>query len=154
MSAFEEYIAEIEERKAQGLHPKPIDDSELLSEIIAQIKEVDHAHREDSLKFFTYNTLPGTTSAAGVKAQFLREIILRQVEVAKISPALAFEQLSHMKGGPSIGVLLDLALGEDAVIAGQAAAVLKTQVFLYEACLLYTSPSPRDKRQSRMPSSA
>ena len=24
----------------------------------------------------------------------------------------------------------------------------------YEPCLLYTSPSPRDKRQSRMPSSA
>ena len=25
---------------------------------------------------------------------------------------------------------------------------------VYESCLLYTSPSPRDKRQSRMPSSA
>ena len=25
---------------------------------------------------------------------------------------------------------------------------------LYDTCLLYTSPSPRDKRQSRMPSSA
>ena len=25
---------------------------------------------------------------------------------------------------------------------------------LFESCLLYTSPSPRDKRQSRMPSSA
>ena len=25
---------------------------------------------------------------------------------------------------------------------------------LTQACLLYTSPSPRDKRQSRMPSSA
>ena len=25
---------------------------------------------------------------------------------------------------------------------------------LYYVCLLYTSPSPRDKRQSRMPSSA
>ena len=25
---------------------------------------------------------------------------------------------------------------------------------LHETCLLYTSPSPRDKRQSRMPSSA
>ena len=25
---------------------------------------------------------------------------------------------------------------------------------LYQRCLLYTSPSPRDKRQSRMPSSA
>ena len=32
---------------------------------------------------------------------------------------------------------------------------LKDDEFLiYEACLLYTSPSPRDKRQSRMPSSA
>ena len=25
---------------------------------------------------------------------------------------------------------------------------------VFESCLLYTSPSPRDKRQSRMPSSA
>ena len=60
MSSFEEYIAEIEERKAQGLHPKPIDDSVLLSEIIAQIKDVDHAHREDSLKSVSYThlTLP------------------------------------------------------------------------------------------------
>ena len=27
-------------------------------------------------------------------------------------------------------------------------------VLQYNVCLLYTSPSPRDKRQSRMPSSA
>ena len=38
-----------------------------------------------------------------------------------------------MKGGPSIEVLLDLALGEDQAIAARAAEVLKTQVFLYEA---------------------
>ena len=38
-----------------------------------------------------------------------------------------------MKGGTSIDVLLDLALGDDEAIAGQAAEVLKTQVFLYEA---------------------
>ena len=30
----------------------------------------------------------------------------------------------------------------------------KVDVDYFEACLLYTSPSPRDKRQSRMPSSA
>ena len=29
-----------------------------------------------------------------------------------------------------------------------------SQLHLYGDCLLYTSPSPRDKRQSRMPSSA
>ena len=33
-------------------------------------------------------------------------------------------------------------------------AVLSRQSGLIEDCLLYTSPSPRDKRQSRMPSSA
>lgn len=133
MNIYEDYIKEIEERKKQGLHPKPIDGDELLSEIIAQIKDVNNAHREDSLNFFIYNTLPGTTSAAGVKAKFLKEIILGESVVKEISAAFAFEQLSHMKGGPSIEVLLDLALGKDASIAEEAAKVLKTQVFLYEA---------------------
>ncbi|RYJ39518.1 Bifunctional aconitate hydratase 2/2-methylisocitrate dehydratase [Flavobacterium anhuiense] len=133
MSIYQDYLQEIEERKNQGLHPKPIDGAELLSEIIAQIKDVDNAYREDSLKFFIYNTLPGTTSAAGEKAKFLKEIILGQSVVKEITPAFAFELLSHMKGGPSIEVLLDLALGNDAAIAKQASDVLKTQVFLYDA---------------------
>ncbi|MBD0402111.1 bifunctional aconitate hydratase 2/2-methylisocitrate dehydratase [Flammeovirga sp. EKP202] len=133
MSRYNEYLKEIEERKAQGLHPKPIDDAELLSEVIEQIKDTGNEYREDSLNFFIYNTLPGTTSAAGVKAKFLKEIILGEVAVAEISSEFAFEQLSHMKGGPSIEVLLDLALGADAKIAEEASKVLKTQVFLYEA---------------------
>ena len=132
MNAFEAYITEIEDRKSQGLNPKPIDDSKLLSEIIALIKDTDNVHREKSLKFFIYNTLPGTTSAAGVKAQFLKEIILGESHVEEISVAFAFELLSHMKGGPSIEVLLDLALDDNADIAKEAATVMKTQVFLYE----------------------
>ena len=133
MNIYNDYLKEIEERKAQGLHPKPIDGAELLSTIIAQIKEVDNANREDSLKFFIYNVVPGTTPAAGVKATFLKEIILGDSAVIEITPAFAFELLSHMKGGPSIEVLLDLALGNDAAIAKEAAEVLKTQFFLYEA---------------------
>lgn len=133
MNTYSEYIKEIEERKEQGLHPKPIDGAELLSEIITQIKDLGNPDREDSVKFFIYNTLPGTTSAAGVKAQFLKEIILGEAIVAEISPDFAFELLSHMKGGPSIKVLLDLALGDHAANAQKAADVLKTQVFLYEA---------------------
>jgi aconitate hydratase 2 / 2-methylisocitrate dehydratase len=133
MNAYQEYIKEIEERKTQGLHPKPIDGAELLSEIIAQIKDNGNEYREDSLKFFIYNTLPGTTSAAAEKAKFLKEIILGQETVAEITPAFAFELLSHMKGGPSIIALLDLALGNDLSIAKQAADVLKTQVYLYDA---------------------
>ncbi|MEA1988032.1 MAG: bifunctional aconitate hydratase 2/2-methylisocitrate dehydratase [Pseudomonadota bacterium] len=134
MSLYTEYMDEIETRnKELGLHPKPIDSAELLSEIIAQVKDTGNKYREDSLKFFIYNTLPGTTPAASVKAQFLKEIILGQETVAEITPEFAFELLSHMKGGPSIEVLLDLALSDNEVVAKPAAEVLKTQVFLYEA---------------------
>ncbi|MGB1556415.1 MAG: bifunctional aconitate hydratase 2/2-methylisocitrate dehydratase [Oceanococcaceae bacterium] len=133
MSLYQNYLDEIATRKAEGLHPKPIEDGALVEELIAHIKDTAHAHREDSLKFFIYNTLPGTTSAAGSKARFLKEIILGEASVAEIQPAFAFELLSHMKGGPSVEVLLDLALDNDVSIAQQAAEVLKTQVFLYEA---------------------
>ena len=56
MSHYTEYIKEIEERKTQGLNPKPIDGSELLAEIISQIKDPDNEHREQSLNFLIYST--------------------------------------------------------------------------------------------------
>jgi len=133
MSIYKDYIKEIAARKIQVLDPLPIDGAELLSEIIAQIKDLDNADRKDSLNFFIYNVLPGTTSAAGVKSKFLKEIILGESKVEEITPAFAFELLSHMKGGPSVEVLLDLALGNNEAIATEAAKVLKTQVFLYDA---------------------
>ena len=133
MSLYQDYLQEIADRKENCLHPKPIDGAELTSEIIAQIKDLDHEHRKGSLDFLIYNTLPGTTSAAGEKAHFLKEIIKGSTVVKEISPTFAFELLSHMKGGSSIGVLLDLALSSDLEVAQEAAKVLKTQVFLYEA---------------------
>ena len=39
----------------------------------------------------------------------------------------------------------------DGVLGPELMDLMKAQA---ESCLLYTSPSPRDKRQSRMPSSA
>ncbi len=133
MSNYSDYLEEIEVRKKDlGLNPKPIDSAELLSEIIAQIKDTGNAEREASLNFFIYNTLPGTTPAAGVKAAFLKDIALGNETVAEISPEFALEQLSHMKGGPSVEALLDIALSDDAQ-AKAAGEVLKSQVFLYDA---------------------
>ena len=133
MALYDAYLENIETRKQQGLSAKPIDDGDLLAEIIGLIKQPDNGHRADALHYFIYNTLPGTTSAAGEKAAFLKEIILGQATVDEISTDFAFELLSHMKGGPSVEVLLDVALGEDAALAVQAGDVLKTQIFLYEA---------------------
>ena len=129
---YNKYLQEIEERKGQGLDPQPIDGADLLSEIIAQIKE-GNENKVQCLKFFIYNTLPGTTRAAGVKAKFLKEIILSEYLIEEISVDFAYELISHMKGGPSIEVLLDIALGSDVSAASKASKVLKTQVFLYEA---------------------
>ena len=133
MNFYATYLDEIENRKEQGLNPKPIDNGALVKELVLQIKDDKNKYREDSLKFLIYNTLPGTTSAAGEKSKFLKEIILGDIIVKEIPPSFALELLSHMKGGPSIDVLLDLTLGDDLLIAKDAAKILKTQVFLYEA---------------------
>ncbi len=133
MNIYQDYIKEIQKRKEQGLNPKPIDDGHLLTEIIKQIVDINHIYRSESINFFIYNVIPGTTSAAVVKSKFLKDIILNNYFVEEISPSFAFELLSHMKGGPSIEVLIDLALGNDRSNIKEASRILKTQVFLYEA---------------------
>ena len=128
---YQDYLSEIEKRKEVNLSPKPIEDDQLLSEIISNIKDLNHQDRKSCINFFKYNTLPGTTKAAKVKSDFLKEIIQDKINVKEISVELAFELLSHMKGGPSVKVLLDIALSE-MKIAKKAAEILKSQVFLYE----------------------
>ena len=65
--------------------------------------------------------------------------------------------LARLVDGAGVDVIL---VGDSAsnVMAGQVTTVPMTlDHMIYHAqcvCLLYTSPSPRDKRQSRMPSSA
>ena len=137
MTLYKKYIEQNNERKKSGLNPKPIDSGELLSEIINQIVDLNHADREASLNFFIYNVIPGTTSAAKVKAEFLKKIIIGDKKVKEISPEFAFELLSHMKGGPSVQVLIDLISENDLTNARNATNVLKNQVFLYEADMDY-----------------
>ena len=133
MTEYKKYINEIEKRKALNLNPKPIDTDNLIKEIILQIKDENHPEREKSLDFLIYNVLPGTTSAAVIKADFLKDIIIKKENIKEINEDFAFELLSHMKGGQSIKVLLDLAFSDNKNIASKAGKVLKTQVFLYEA---------------------
>ena len=133
MDLYRTYLTEIENRKSEGLQPKPIDDGNLLKELITHIKNPTSNERGNCIDFLIYNTLPGTTSAAAEKAKLLKEIITGKFKLEEISPEFAFTLLSHMKGGPSIEVLIDLALGKDSEIAGQAAKILMEQIFLYEA---------------------
>ncbi len=133
MSLYEAYLNDIAERKEKGLHPKPIDSSELIKEIIDYVIDEKSEQRENCLEFLIYNILPGTTDAALIKSKFLKNIILKNIEIKEISVSFAFELLSHMKGGPSIKVLLDLALGDNTSLAEKASKILMRQVFLYDS---------------------
>ena len=54
MNTYREYLQEIEERKGQGLHPKPIEDAELINEIIEQIKDTNTSiEKAPSISLFT-----------------------------------------------------------------------------------------------------
>ena len=48
----------------------------------------------------------------------------------------------------------DLVAGKDALIFPGQGAIVDCMKHLVGTCLLYTSPSPRDRTRSRMPSSA
>ena len=52
---------------------------------------------------------------------------------------------------PALALLAILAIGDDIIFNRLALDFVPDEV---KACLLYTSPSPRDQRGSRMPSSA
>ena len=68
---------------------------------------------------------------------------------AKLLASLGFEALATTSAG------LAFSLGRpDAEGALSLEDTLDNAGEIVDACLLYTSPSPRDKRQSRMPSSA
>ena len=51
-------------------------------------------------------------------------------------------------------LIIDLEMGWDIATAAKTDALADTLSYKDVACLLYTSPSPRDVEESRMPSSA
>ena len=83
MTYYTDYLEEISTRKKQGLHAKPIDNLSLMEEIIQQIKDDNNVYRKESLHYFIYNTLPGTTGSASAKAGFLKDIALNKNELKK-----------------------------------------------------------------------
>ena len=78
------------------------------------------------------------------------DILFEQVKIGPLTAKNRFYQVPHCNGG---GYRDPSAAAEMRGIKSQGGwGVIFTEQC--EICLLYTSPSPRDKRQSRMPSSA
>ena len=85
------------------------------------------------------------------------------VDSGMLSRLVRADQLSSIRRSVLTAIPVNVALGvagmlvainSGLVLEGVLWFVLSSAVNLGRICLLYTSPSPRDKRQSRMPSSA
>ena len=78
--------------------------------------------------------------------KILEKINLLENDVAKIKDSDFPNKTNELKNQIKSGKKLDEVLPEAFAYVREASH--------RSSCLLYTSPSPRDKRQSRMPSSA
>jgi len=78
MELLEAYFNEIKDRQTQDLSAKPIENGELVKELIREIKSSNSIYRKPALNLLIYNVLPGTTSAAHQKAEFLQDLIYRK----------------------------------------------------------------------------
>ena len=96
----------------------------------------------DSVKD-TLTTVDAMKAASKTLKTEFKKVDIDQIEDVQDDLADMMEDMNEVQDalGRSYGI------GDDVDEAGE----LRVQVRL---CLLYTSPSPRDKRQSRMPSSA
>ena len=86
-------------------------------------------------------------------------ISLAILALAVTRPAPGREDLDRIQPGGVVRVVATLAITGAFIAVWSLGTVIlfgyRIEVFpVAAACLLYTSPSPRDKRQSRMPSSA
>ena len=108
---------------------------------------------------------PHAPSGAMVNAAELAELaknvqgvlLIDEAYVDFIDPALDYDLTPLLKDAPNLILLRSFSKGYS--LAGLRCGYLLGHAglikpMLEKTCLLYTSPSPRDKRQSRMPSSA
>ena len=94
----------------------------------------------------------------------IRDVALRRIIDSRGNPTIEAEIRTKTgfgraaaPAGASTGTHEAMAWPEGSVAKGMKIAeekILPQLIGLSSDCLLYTSPSPRDKRQSRMPSSA
>ena len=86
--------------------------------------------------------------------KILATVVLFTVLISSNATASRFENVKIGSILPHIGGVIFFNIKDVSLDNVQGAGSCATASAGYYSCLLYTSPSPRDKRQSRMPSSA
>ena len=96
----------------------------------------------------------GITLEIPAKAEYLSLVRAVVVSAAALDPAVEDQRLEDLR--LAVSEATTNAIRSHANLGSEERITIRCGLTAdrIEVCLLYTSPSPRDKRQSRMPSSA
>ena len=125
--------------------------------------DVHNVYRDDECTKTFYSPVERSASAApNAAVQGIEAFYILQYSATSNSPIVTniVPNTQNNGGGPNItlgqGTLISGAFQTVTIASGPKNLVvpLNAQTAYYYICLLYTSPSPRDRTRSRMPSSA
>ena len=96
--------------------------------------------------------LPGDTNS--LNSLFGGELLARMDRVASIAAIKHSEQVVVTASVNNVAFGEPVPVGSILTIEAKVSRAFKSSMEVFIDCLLYTSPSPRDRTRSRMPSSA
>ena len=125
---LQNYQKHKQERQEQGLPPLPLDASQ--TQELVKIFENGVAD-EFCLDLLINQVPPGVDESAYVKAAFLKDIALENIEIELISPAKAIELLGTMLGGYSVEALVEILKANK--FGPQVVNALKNTILVYDS---------------------
>jgi len=127
---LEAYRKHVEERAAQGIPPRPLDEKQV-SGLVALLKDPPAGEENFLLELLTYRVPAGVDQAAYVKAGFLAAITKGEASSPLIDKAKATELLGTMLGGYNVQPLIDLL--DDKDVAEIAADALSHTLLVFDS---------------------
>jgi aconitate hydratase 2/2-methylisocitrate dehydratase len=124
------YLKHVEERKAQGIPPRPLD-PEQTAEVCALLENPPAGQEKFLLGLLTDRVSPGVDPAAKVKAEFLGRIVKGEKKSPLVSKADAVAILGTMLGGYNVAPLVEAL--KSAELAEAAAKALSGITLVYDA---------------------
>ncbi|MEN8670534.1 MAG: aconitate hydratase B, partial [Ketobacter sp.] len=104
---LEAYRKHVEERAAQGIPPKPLDEKQA-ADLVELLKNPPAGEEDFLVELLTYRVPAGVDQAAYVKAGFLAAVAKGEATSPLIDKRKATELLGTMLGGYNVQPLIDL----------------------------------------------
>lgn len=127
---LEAYRKHVEERAAQGIPPKPLDEKQA-ADLVELLKNPPAGEEDFLVELLTYRVPAGVDQAAYVKAGFLAAVAKGEATSPLIDKRKATELLGTMLGGYNVQPLIDLL--DDAEVGDLAVAGLSKTLLVFDA---------------------